>query len=320
MLFIEFSLTHDHTVLAGLGLKTEEFAKAFQRLKFNTFVQVFSFGVVSGWTYGVSRGLVEIGALGLPLADGMVMCSCLPMTISSVAVLTKAAGGDEAAAIFNSAFGNMTGVFISPVLMIGYLKVSGESNVGEVFYKIAFRVVIPVIFGQLCRKTSRRIVRFAKRHRSKLRQVQQYALVFLVYTVFCLTFEEDRNSNLRDIVVMIITQFVLFSCFQVIAWAGLKVLFPNKPKLRVMGLFGCTQKTVSVGAFRILSRVQWRSIAKTCFGILKLYSFFELQVAMGVSPFEVRWFFSYHLSKTYPNSKFQRRCPSLVRFTKMTQR
>ena len=31
------------------------------------------------------------------------------------------------------------------------------------------------------------------------------------------------------------------------SWYSLKFLFRDKPKLRVMGLFGCTQKTVAVG-------------------------------------------------------------------------
>ena len=33
----------------------------------------------------------------------------------------------------------------------------------------------------------------------------------------------------------------------VLAWYMLKLFFPNDPKLRVMGLFGCTHKTVAVG-------------------------------------------------------------------------
>lgn len=33
----------------------------------------------------------------------------------------------------------------------------------------------------------------------------------------------------------------------VVAWYTLKVLFRNKPKLRVMGLYGCTHKTVAMG-------------------------------------------------------------------------
>ena len=32
-----------------------------------------------------------------------------------------------------------------------------------------------------------------------------------------------------------------------IAWYMLKLLFPDQPKLRVMGLYGCTHKTVAMG-------------------------------------------------------------------------
>jgi hypothetical protein len=32
-----------------------------------------------------------------------------------------------------------------------------------------------------------------------------------------------------------------------LAWYMLKILFPDDPKLRVMGLFGCTHKTVAIG-------------------------------------------------------------------------
>jgi len=33
----------------------------------------------------------------------------------------------------------------------------------------------------------------------------------------------------------------------IMAWFALKLLFPDKPALRVMGLFGCTHKTVAMG-------------------------------------------------------------------------
>jgi SBF-like CPA transporter family (DUF4137) len=32
-----------------------------------------------------------------------------------------------------------------------------------------------------------------------------------------------------------------------LAWFTLKRLYPNQPKLRVTGLFGCTHKTISIG-------------------------------------------------------------------------
>ena len=92
-------------LMAGLGLKTEEFKNAFSQIGFNLTIQLFNFGVVSAVTFGVSRGLEAAGILSQDLADGMVIGASLPMTINMVLVLTKASGGDESLAIVNAASG-----------------------------------------------------------------------------------------------------------------------------------------------------------------------------------------------------------------------
>ena len=97
-------------MLAGLGLKSEELSKAFTRLRFNFFVQLFNFGVDSAFVYGFTRLVLALGGLSENLAEGMIICACLPITVNMVCVLTVSAGGDEAAAIFNAAFGNLVGV------------------------------------------------------------------------------------------------------------------------------------------------------------------------------------------------------------------
>lgn len=50
-------------ILAGMGIKTEEFSKAFTRFYFNLFVQLFNFGVVSSIVYGFSRFMYSVGVL-----------------------------------------------------------------------------------------------------------------------------------------------------------------------------------------------------------------------------------------------------------------
>ncbi|KAG7338148.1 bile acid:sodium symporter [Nitzschia inconspicua] len=241
-------------LLAGFGLKTEEFAKAFQRLYFNVFVQIFSFGVDSAVVFGVSRALLAAGALSIPLANGMVVCASLSMTINMVLVLTKSSGGDEASAIFNSAVGNMIGVFLTPLLVLGYLGVTGEVAMGDVFYKLAVRVVCPILVGQILRKLSPAAVEWYKKHKQFFKQAQQLALVFIVYTVFCETFTANMESDddttkvtIVDIVVMVVVEFGCLVGLMLLAWISLRVLFRNEPRLRVMGLFGCTHKTVAMG-------------------------------------------------------------------------
>lgn len=234
-------------VMAGLGLKTEELSKALQQVKFNLFVQVYNFGVVSATVYGVSRGLAGASVIDQSLADGMVVCASLPLTINMCCVLTKSANGDEAAAIFNAAFGNMVGVFLSPVLILGYLGVTGDINLVQIFYKLLLRVVVPVVVGQLLQKFSQPIMNFVKKYKPKFKQAQQYALVFIVYTVFCKTFQAESQSSVGQIFLMIFFQCILLVFFMGLAWFLLKLFFPNKPGLRVMGLFGCTHKTVAMG-------------------------------------------------------------------------
>eukprot|EP00978_Attheya_sp_CCMP212_P015091 scaffold38814_cov48-Attheya_sp.AAC.1 len=233
--------------MAGLGLKTKEFRKAFNRFYFNAVVQVFNFGAVSAVVYGFSRLMESVGALEQSLADGMVICACLPLTVNMVLVLTKSSGGDEAAAVFNAAAGNMLGVFLSPALILMYLGVKGDVNLGEVFYKLGLRVVLPIFVGQMLQKFSDKAVQFATRYKKQLKKGQEYCLVFIVYTVFCKTFEKGSDSNAGDVFLMIGLQFVLLCTVMVLAWIMLRILFRDEPKLRVMGLFGCTHKTVAMG-------------------------------------------------------------------------
>lgn len=45
----------------------------------------------------------------------------------------------------------------------------------------------------------------------------------------------------------VLFQFLFLLMLMVIAWFSLRFLFPKNPKLRVMGLFGCTHKSMAVG-------------------------------------------------------------------------
>ena len=46
---------------------------------------------------------------------------------------------------------------------------------------------------------------------------------------------------------MILFQFLLMVFLMGLAWYMLKFLFRDQPELRVMGVFGCVEKTVSLG-------------------------------------------------------------------------
>lgn len=143
--------------------------------------------------------------------------------------------------------GNLVGVFLSPVLILGYLGVTGDVDLFEVFYKLALRVVLPVILGQVIQKNMPKVVAYYKKNKKYFKKFQEYCLVFIVYTVFCRTFEDDSDSNIGDIFLMILFVFLILTTFMVVAWHFLGLFYGNQPRMRVMGLYGCTHKTVAMG-------------------------------------------------------------------------
>jgi len=216
-------------ILSGLGLQTREFKKAFQRLKFNAFVQLYNFGCVSAITYGFSKLMVvsTAGALSKQSANGMIICSSMSCTVNMVIILTKSSGGDEAAAVLNAALGNMIGVFISPLLILLYLGVDAEVDLALVFFKVGVRVVLPVLVGQILQKCCPPIVNFTKQNKKHFKTIQEYCLIFIIYTVACTTFDnwDESSTGIGDVLLMVGLQFVLLSSLMTLAWFLLKLFF-----------------------------------------------------------------------------------------------
>ena len=239
--------------LAGMGIKTEEFSKAFKRIYFNTFVQVFNFMVVSGIVYGFTRFMLHVKALPESLADGMTIASTLSVSVNMGIILTNLVGGDEAAAVFDAAFGNFLGVFVSPPLIVIYLGMNATVDLGRVTLDLFLRVVLPLIVGQLLRNFFPPAMLFAKRHNKFFRLGQEFSLVFIIYTIFCETFLEGSDAGVGDIFIMIGCVLLVLVFLMALAWTSMLVLFSKEPKVQVVGVFACTHKTVSVGVPLITS-------------------------------------------------------------------
>ena len=232
--------------MAGLGLKTEELGKALVNMPFNLYVLIFNFGVVSAFVFGASRGLAKAGILSETLANGLAICGSLPISVNMSLVFTKIAGGDEAAAVFITAASNLSGVFLSPMLILGYLGVQKNTDLIEVFWQLSLRVIVPVIVGQFVQLISVVHV-WVKNNPRFFKQAQQYSLIYVIYCTFCETFKKNYNNDHVEVLLMVLFEFLLMASVKLMAWYSLKVLFRDQPKLRVMGLFGCCHKTIAIG-------------------------------------------------------------------------
>jgi solute carrier family 10 (sodium/bile acid cotransporter), member 7 len=249
-------------ILAGLGLPTLDLLQsAFSNTFYNCLIQTYNFVFISALAFGVTHLLLRWHWLQNPaLADGMLICACLPMAINAVLVISQACQGDEASSLFNVAFGNLMGVFISPFLILFYLGVQGTMHPLHMFGEISLRVLLPVAIGQVLQRFLLHQHKYdICQWNSAFKRVQQYSLVFIVYTVFCRTFAEsnalagnpDAASSLlissSDIMVITICEALITLVGMVIFWYILQWSFPNQPKLLAFGIIGGTFKTIAVG-------------------------------------------------------------------------
>ena len=152
--------------------------------------------------------------------------------------MTVGANGDEGAAIFNSALANLIGVFITPMWVWLLLRQSSNISLFDVVSKLVLKVVVPLAVGQFSQHKLPTVKAFAFRNKKNTRIVQELCLVFVVYTVFCVTFSSKSEASFQDILVMAILQVGLLLLAKAIAWVYLRLLFPEEPALRVTGLFG----------------------------------------------------------------------------------
>ena len=149
--------------------------------------------------------------------------------------------------------GNIIGIFLSPVLILAYLGKTGSLSLGEVFAKLTIKVIVPLVIGQVVQKISKKARQAFTTHKRMVKKIQEICLIFIVYTLFCLTFEGNTGVGIGNVFLMILYQFLLMVILMVLAWFSLKFLFHDEPELRVMGVFGCVQKTVALGVPLIAS-------------------------------------------------------------------
>ncbi|KAF4524430.1 hypothetical protein B566_EDAN013713 [Ephemera danica] len=185
--------------VSGLSLKSEQLFKAFKQYRLHTFIQ--------GFTLFIFPLIVQIGvwflrSVGLNewIVKGLVTVSCMPPPVSSAVILTRAVGGNEAAAIFNSAFGSFLGIIVTPLTLLHFLGVSTLVPLLSTMVQLGTTVLLPLIAGQLARKVAAHWVRKNSTLVSNLMVVLQ---VFLLLAVFSLASRLKRWFSPSDVVAIL---------------------------------------------------------------------------------------------------------------------
>ncbi|XP_025730059.1 sodium/bile acid cotransporter 7 isoform X6 [Callorhinus ursinus] len=230
---------------SGLSLKTEELTSALVHIKLHLFIQIFTLAFFPA-TIWLFLQLLSITPINEWLLKGLQTVGCMPPPVSSAVILTKAVGGNEAAAIFNSAFGSFLGIVITPLLLLLFLGSSSSVPFTSIFSQLFMTVVVPLIIGQIVR---RYIKDWLERKKPPFGAVSSSVLLMIIYTTFCDTFS-NPNIDL-DTFSLILILFMIFSIQ--LSFMLLTFLFSTRnnsgftPADTVAIIFCSTHKSLTLG-------------------------------------------------------------------------
>lgn len=114
---------------------------------------------------------------------GFLFLCVLPSTVSSAVVMTAAAGGNTAGAIFNAVASSLIGVFLTPLWIAWLMRSTGQSiPLGPVVVEIVLLLLAPFFVGQVLRRWARG---WADAHRRRLANTSSGIILFIVFAAFC---------------------------------------------------------------------------------------------------------------------------------------
>eukprot|EP00049_Salpingoeca_infusionum_P026135 m.23948 g.23948 ORF g.23948 m.23948 type:complete len:363 (+) comp8547_c1_seq1:250-1338(+) len=228
---------------SGLTLKTEELKNAVMQFKLHAMIQLFTLAFVPVLMWVLVEFFRSIELFPTPLLTGLSVLSCMPPPVSSAVILTAAAGGNEAGAIFNSAFGSFLGIFVTPLLLLFVVGESAGVPLEKIFLSLTLTVVLPLVAGQLVRKQFWNQINDLNIPFSK---ISSFVLLVIIYTTFCDTFTGSVDIEPSSL-AMLVVFLVMLLLIEMIGLFFVTRKLNFAPRDVVCVLFCATHKSLTLG-------------------------------------------------------------------------
>ncbi len=233
--------------LQGLSLAFEKIRSGAANWRLHLVCQGFTFGVfpLLGLLLHALQPLYwpgEPAAVG----NGFLYLCVLPSTISTSVVLTAAARGNTAGALFNAALSNIAGVILTPFLVHLLMRSTGQAQpFGPLLVEITLLTLVPFAFGMVLRRWVREQV---DAHKPWVNRISNAVVLFIVYCAFCDAVQEKVWSRYGPLLTLQVVAVVvaLFAAVSLLAWTACRGLALRRDDA-VAGYFCSVKKTLAMG-------------------------------------------------------------------------
>ena len=192
--------------IMGLSLKVSELRRSGQDLFFAlklSLLQMFNLLFIPSFAFLLVLLLQSISTIDMALLNGIMICTCLPTSISMCVVLTLSSSGSEIFAIAMASIGNLIGVLTTPFAVSFFLSSlpsptdpSSSSSFGQlsassiraIYFSLLLKVFIPVLVGVALKlnpiaNIANPVNDFVTTYKKELKFTQEILLALIVYRV-----------------------------------------------------------------------------------------------------------------------------------------
>lgn len=235
--------------LQGLSLKTRELTRDMKEGRLHVFIQAWIF-LLSPLIL-MPAGLL-LNACNQPaLASGFFFLALVPTTISSAVAFSSAAGGNVAAAIFNTTLSNLLGVFWVPTGCVLLFAASGSGDYSLIIpllLKLSWMILLPLLTGQFLRPLLARSTEFS-RISGHFKSVNHGIILFIVFAALS---ESVINNTwaavpLPSLVLLLVITIGAALLIHLAVWVSSGRVLSRRED-RITALFCGSQKTLAAGA------------------------------------------------------------------------
>jgi sodium/bile acid cotransporter 7 len=164
-------------LLHGIRLERHEVRAGLGNIRLQGTIFVWVFGVMLAIGLLLSKAVDKV--LPADVALGFLFLGVLPSTVQSATSYCAIARGNIAASVVASAFINLVGIFLSPLLFALLASAAGVEITSETIIKLAAILLLPFVLGQTFQKWLRPWV-----HRDLTGWIDRGAIALAVYVSF----------------------------------------------------------------------------------------------------------------------------------------